>query len=517
MVQLWFNTGISWITNPSNVVSSSKQPIPDTSKIPFPKDKPLLASTTMVGVVKPKRSDENVVTNAAYEIAKAAKTDSNFDAVMDKYINQLSTESFYDAKNIASDLLAGSGADEMASAYSNKWFSTDIIKDTHYGYSLLNGDVPDVTTDATSGIWTIAGVGAWAIAGAGIAWLGLEKAGSAIYWAGFWENKLAVSSEIKWRTMKWIRQTALETPWVWWTELRVGKKAYEWMNKTRDNEIAPYVNKNIKVTSVDDLVTRAKNKLIKSAKFSKDKLNQIVAEIEDWWNGMRETYPKGINQNQAHKITSEMWQDLDSVFKKTSKWVIATPITNENKWALLQLRSTLRSMFLDSVSKNSNATKPELKAAFQKYGNLSAVVEQSEKDLAQRLLGWPLGMSSAIIKKSGMPAVTIAGKSLYNIGKWLQLPAKLVIDWAKKIISRMWGGMAWAEMIDINEINKQIHNSKIGILQWALKNGGKSWINKQIYDELGWEKWVLNEISKLKSSKPKQVPSAVIDILLSNK
>jgi hypothetical protein len=57
-------------------------------------------------LVKPKREDEKLVMQAVSELTEGTLTGTGTNAVLDKYVTQMSPESFNDVMTIAHDLMA---------------------------------------------------------------------------------------------------------------------------------------------------------------------------------------------------------------------------------------------------------------------------------------------------------------------------------------------------------------------------------------------------------------------------
>lgn len=140
MVQLWFNTGISGITQPTQVVADSKEPIPAPVKPKISINKSLMASTKPVifGLVKPVQSNAKDITNAILDLTESIKSWTGFDLFDEKYFGKFDINTLTMIQNATSDLISGSWKVEMQNAYKDQWMSLDIISMAHDGYQMIN-------------------------------------------------------------------------------------------------------------------------------------------------------------------------------------------------------------------------------------------------------------------------------------------------------------------------------------------------------------------------------------------
>lgn len=352
----------------------------------------------------------------------------------------------------------------------------------------------------------IAGIGtAWAIWASYWLWSILKKIGKTAYWYAFKENPAAASAIIRWdNDVQWIRKTAIETKWLYWNETSVWQKAYKEQQRIWNKDIAPNINTDEIVTTVDDLKSQVVNN-INNSKFSSAKKNSLIQEADDWANTLMKDYPDGISQWEAQKLTSEMWAQLSSVYKKSGSAMSAVPATDEFKWMLMEGRSVLRNMQYQSManqiqwgwsifvsSKQNNQKLSGIKNAFKKYGNLGNIVEMAEKDLQARSLGGALWAQSAVIKWVGMPVVTAWGKALYNIWKVLKKPWDILIN-AVKTIGK-WPALAKSILEPVSLIAPDFWDTKKRLTEkmvasWTLPKDTKIPERTPNLLELAIDKW----------------------------
>lgn len=501
MVQLWFSTSIPWITKPTEVVAEAKKPIPviEKKKTPFPADKIKLASTSMVWLVNPKREDEKQVTNAAYEIAKATVTGSWFDSVMENYYNTLSDQWFEDARNIASDLVSWSWANEMATAYKTKWFTPEEIKDVHYWFSLLQwNNITEWIWEITDTewnwmwIWTIAWMWAWAIAWMWATWKLLKSAGKYIYknigWISETVPQALAMKEWKtdaqkmfninpeWASTKEIRttpQTALEK-WgifkqTWWNITRA-TTAKQTARRIRTKEIAPILQKIWWTIWLNDIKKEA-GKLIKEMPniFSANAYSEWVKEVI---NTLKNTKFKWVN---IYKLSAEKLQDLRSYIMKMDipksafRWTEVKESFKQGAIAVIDAIKSILKKWVEKIWENVD----KFDKAYSDYWNLVDMAETMAKkawtipsqNLQQMLSSWTGKPLSAIS--------TFAGKLLYKIWKWLEIPLDVLVSIAKwwvKVLKKVvkwwnvfsmledWSIIPWSPTNIYNRVKEEYKN-----------------------------------------------------------
>jgi hypothetical protein len=269
-----------------------------------------------------------------------------------------------------------------------------------------------------------------------------------------------------------------------------------------NKDISPYIKKSVNVIDADTLWKEMLDDIAKWS-FSVAKKKQLTEELTQFIDDLKVNYPKGINQQESHLLTSERWKDLESVFKKVGKDVAATPVTNEYKWIVLAARWKLRDKLYTSMEnafKDLWVSKKMIKQKMVDYGNLWKVVAQSEKDLQQRFLWWVLWASSAAIKKVGTPVTTILGKWTYTAWKALQYIPKQIIawatKWAKAIMKWLKEVVKWWSIFTIFQDWTIIPWSPTNIAQEAIDINKEYSKNPENFVEWEWMLWRKWEIEK---------------------
>lgn len=499
MVQLWFNTWISWVTKPTQVVAESKKPIPAQVKPKFPANKPLLASTNMVWLVNPKREDERVVTNAAYQIAKAQKTGSWFESIMEKYYGTMTDEWFADAKSIAGDLVSGSGDNEMAEAYKAKWFSPEEIKDIHLWFSYVTW-IWEVGNDVWNIEWLStlekSWIGITAIAWASYwLWKLLDSSGKFIYWLALtnpkdtakqikdWKVTIQKLQNEKIRVKEWLKlitdeteisnmktnikniddaiqiakDTAPEsiktvwmrTKWAFGSLTRVWTKLEASAEDIAKRYIEPWLKKateilwKIKTSDIFEWVEKKIN-LIEKTKWKPyaDSLRIAFNDIKNAavWN------KKLLTHQEANAIKSWLY---DLMWAKEKAWKIVANVASKAK-ALLWWEMV---WIITNAIKKIDPTLTTLKE-YKSYWTRLAAGWMAEKSIAEPWIGNALSTISTVIKAVASPITTTLWKWMNNVWKWLQKLSQVpqvidAIDWVVNTLKFIWKNKAFIKWKNI--------------------------------------------------------------------
>lgn len=413
---------------------------------------------------------------------------------------------------------------KMFEDYMNNWDDSLLVQ-----AGIKQPEVAETNDDWISTIGKIAttagGIWLW-LAGLKFWGITLESLWKKIYWltinptqqeAEAIQSYKAGTSSFKPKT--WV-ETALEQPilqkwwrtisskiWQMWTRAMIWEQAEAAATRKFTDIINPIMNEadNVGISfDYASLFQKAKENIQNSAKYSDTQKKTILENIDELahWYEWTTTLKNLDLEKQA--IAGKIPQKYQTMAK----------LPNELKAAQKEVASVFRNTVHTTIKESFWVDSAKI---YQDYANLKWLSKIWPKALTEAGRKWGAGsFLSWASEEIATPVTTVVGKLSYKAGKVMEMLPDLAVKWIKllpKVLEKMKWSMSGVEFVDLNMINEWVHQSKIWILQWAIKNWWKTWIYKEIYKELWWQSWVQKEIDKLKNNPPAQVKTALIDYL----
>lgn len=386
-------------------------------------------------------------------------------------------------------------------------------------------------------VWTVA----WWLWASYVWWWLLKSAGKKIYWLTLppWQQEAeAIQSYKSWISNvkpKTTVQTAIEQPliqkwgktissklWQFGTRSMIWTQSEAQANNLFKNKINPLMSEADKIwISFDykDLIWEAKKNIESSNKYSVTQKQQIISDIEEIW------------QNYKWK-TSLKNLDLEKQWlasKIPQKYQTMAKLPNETKVAQKELASVFRNKVHSTIKSVFWVDSAKI---YQDYANLKWLSKIWPKALTEAgRKWWAWNFVSWVADELGTPITTTIGKLSYKAWELSQKLPKTIVKLLKaspKILSKISSTMAWAEMVDINQLWQNAHDSTKELLKSSIKDiwewNSPKWISnpmKLVYKDMK-KKWKTDdeiktyfesELKDMEANPYKNKKTALIDYL----
>lgn len=346
--------------------------------------------------------------------------------------------------------------------------------------------VEDDKSNILENIWKV-WIWVWAVAwwlwASYLWWWLLKSVGKMIYWLTLppWQQEAeAIQSYKSWISNtkpKTTVQTAIEQPLIqkWGKTIssklwQFGTRSMIWIqseaqaNNLFKNKINPLMSEADKIwISFDykDLIWEAKKNIESSNKYSVTQKQQIISDIDEIW------------QNYQWK-TSLKNLDLEKQWlasKIPQKYQTMAKLPNETKIAQKELASVFRNKVHSTIKSMFWVDSAKI---YQDYANLKWLSKIWPKALTEAWRKWGAwNFISRVADELGTPITTIIGKLSYKAWELSQkLPIKILnlLKKSPKILYKISGSMAWAEMVDINQLGQSAYNSTKELLKSSIES-----------------------------------------------
>lgn len=385
-------------------------------------------------------------------------------------------------------------------------------------------------------VWAVA----WWLWASYVWWWLLKSAGKKIYWLTLppWQQEAeAIQSYKSWISNvkpKTTVQTAIETPLLqkWWRTLSsklwqfgtrgmIGTQAEAKAKSLFTKTINPIMKEADKIWisfNYKDLIEEAKKNIENSNIYSSTQKTQIIEDITEIWKNYE------WNTTLQNLDLEKQW--LAS--KIPQKYQTMAKLPNETKVAQKELASVFRNKVHSTIKSIFWVDSAKI---YQDYANLKwlskiwpkALTEAGRKWGAWNLLSW-------VADELGTPITTTIGKLSYKAWELSQKLPKIMLKLLKaspKILSKVSWSMAWAEMVDINQIWQEMYNSQVKFLKKSVDKLNKwedvTWMNfyKVVYQDMKkrWKtndeikKYFESELKDMEANPYKNKKTALIDYL----